>query len=209
MHDDSRTRRQPSRSFCRGLVVGATLGLVLGGAASALSLMGKQAWEGLSPAMRAGYMAGFTDCLRLAKVNDPDGWLARTYLVPPVTPIQWSAKVNELYEMKVYQDSPLYQMVMVAGRKLASETGYTETRGLDPRLEALWGVLQSHQAQEAEKADRAESADATATETDSAAIDQSGSEEADKSAPDAAKPDVASHTQAPTTPDGAGAKAQE
>ena len=137
-----RRRRQP---FVRGLAVGVTLGVLLGGAGAALSVMGKQAWEGLPAAMQMGYMAGFTDCLRLAEAKDPGGWIAENYIVPPVTPMQWSAKVSELYTDENLAQSPLNQVIILAGVRLSAETGFRERAGVDPRLEKFHETLLRYQ----------------------------------------------------------------
>jgi hypothetical protein len=138
--------------FVRGVAVGFLVGVLLASGGIALAAMGKAAWSRLDPLVRGGYVAGFTDCLRMAKANDPEGWLATNYILPPVKPIQWVAKVDELYEQKDLQNAPLHQVLLLAGHKLAEETGYREVKAGDPRLERLRAVLQGHRGKTAEAA---------------------------------------------------------
>jgi hypothetical protein len=82
----------------------------------------------------------------LAKAQEPDGYIATNYIVPPkAKPHMWRVKINEIYSKKENADRPMMQVMVIAGNELASATGYVELPGGDPRIDTLRQILGQRQ----------------------------------------------------------------
>ncbi len=134
--------KEHHRGFVRGIVIGLTVGLLLGGTGAAWATFAKKGWERFGQWFQEGYVAGFNDCVRLAKALDPQGYVATNYVVPPkAKPHMWRLKINELYAKKEHAERPMSQIMVIAGKDLAKATGYVEIQGGDPRMENLRKAL--------------------------------------------------------------------
>ncbi len=86
---------------------------------------------------KSGYMAGFIDCLRIAKAFDDRGYLATTFTLPPrVSGAHWVKVIDELYEDESSDERQLPQMIALAGDRLEKKFG-REIKSKSPGLGAL------------------------------------------------------------------------
>jgi hypothetical protein len=134
------------RGFFRGIAVGLTAGIILGGTGAAWAGFGKKGWERFGQWFQEGYVAGFNDCVRLSKALEPDGYVATNYILPPkAKPHMWRIKINEIYAKEENADRPMSQVMVMAGQDLAKQTGYVELKGGDPRVEGLRQAMEQRQ----------------------------------------------------------------
>jgi hypothetical protein len=141
-------------SFMTGLVTGLVAGLTVGLVTVAHSTTGKKAWERFGDMFQAGYVSGFQDCVRIAKAMDQEGYVARTFILPPGTkPTHFQAWVDAAYEEQKYAEKTVPQLLVLAGYKLEAKFG-PETPSGNPGLEGLRHAIERRReaAREAEQA---------------------------------------------------------
>lgn len=143
-----------NRSFVAGLVIGLTAGLTAGLVGVAQSATGKKAWDRFGDMFQGGYVAGFLDCVRLAKVTDFEGYIATNFVIPPGTkPTHFQAWIDKAYQDPKNAERTLPQMLVLAGYKLQGQFGPEPPVAANPSLEALRSVIESRRAAAREAAD--------------------------------------------------------
>ncbi len=112
------------KAFAKGLAVGLVVGLLMTVALSATASTGKKAWDRFGDMFKAGYVAGFLDCVRIAKGFNDKGYLATAYVLPPRTKgANWVWTIDRLYQDERYQNRQLPQIMVLAGEELAKKFG--------------------------------------------------------------------------------------
>jgi hypothetical protein len=132
MPRSNRPRRLPT------LAIGFALGVVVGSSGLAAAAFGRQGWERFGPMFKQGYVAGFLECVRIAKALDPFSYVATQFPAPPkAKPDVWMRKIDELYAMDEHKNRTLPQLLIIAGGKLEKDYGLGDVKPGDRRLEAL------------------------------------------------------------------------
>jgi len=146
--------RQDKRSFTAGVVVGLVAGLTVGVVTIAHSTTGKKAWDRFGDMFQAGYVGGFQDCVRIAKGMDQEGYVARTFVLPPNTrPTHYQAWITDAYKDPKNDEKTIPQLLVLAGYKLEATFG-PEVPSNNTGLDGLRGAVDAHRAaiREAEQA---------------------------------------------------------
>jgi hypothetical protein len=87
---------------------------------------------------KQGYVAGFIDCVRIAKALDPFSYIATQFPAPPkAKPLVWVRTIDELYAKDEHKNRTLAQILIIAGTKLQKDLGEEPFKPNDQRLEAL------------------------------------------------------------------------
>lgn len=116
--------RNRNGSFFSGLVIGVVAGLLSGAIGVAQSATGQKAWERFGAMFQAGYIAGFLDCVRLAKGMDSQGYVATNYILPRgAKPGDYQAWINEAYKNPEIADRTLPQMLILASHAMEAKFG--------------------------------------------------------------------------------------
>lgn len=116
--------RNRNGSFYSGLVIGVVAGLLTGAIGVAQSATGKKAWERFGEMFQAGYIAGFLDCVRLAKGMDSQGYVASNYVLPRAAkPTDYQLWINEEYKKPEAADRTLPQMLILASHAMEAKFG--------------------------------------------------------------------------------------
>ena len=132
--------------FIKGLVVGVVAGLVLGGVGLSAAAFGKKGWDRLGTIFdfKTGYVAGFNDCVRVAKASEPNGFMARTYILPTAATMRdWVAAVERAYATEKYATSPLSHVMVVVGKELKKTFGPEMSTPTPGALETLLRIDQN------------------------------------------------------------------
>jgi hypothetical protein len=105
-------------------VIGVVAGLLTGAIGVAQSATGKKAWERFGDMFQAGYVAGFLDCVRLAKGMDSQGYVATNYILPRAAkPTDYQIWINEEYKKPEAADRTLPQMLVLASHAMEAKFG--------------------------------------------------------------------------------------
>jgi hypothetical protein len=124
------------------LAVGFALGFVVGSAAIASAAFGRAGWQRFGLPFKEGYVAGFVDCVRIAKALDPFSYIATNFPAPPrAKAIVWVRTIDELYAKDEHKDRTLAQILIIAGAKLEENFGDDQLRPNDKRLDALRNAI--------------------------------------------------------------------
>ena len=143
--------RMPPEGFTRGMVLGVTLGLVVGSTGVAAAAFGKKGWERWGSMFQGGYVAGFVDCVRVAKAREGSSLIALSYMVPVnAKAVHWQSKVSELYAKKENHNRPMSQIMAMAGNELVGKLG-PDVQGSDG-LQRLRQFLEKRKKRLQEKA---------------------------------------------------------
>ncbi len=132
--------------FIKGLVVGVVAGLVLGGVGLSAAAFGKKGWDRLGTIFdfKSGYVAGFNDCVRVAKASEPYGFMAATYVLPTAATMRdWVAAVERAYATEKYATSPLSHVMVVVGKELEKTFGPETSTPTPGALETLLRIDQN------------------------------------------------------------------
>ena len=122
--------RNRNGSFFSGLVIGVVAGLLTGTIGAAQSATGKKAWERFGDMFQAGYIAGFLDCVRLAKGMDSHGYVATNYILPRgAKPGDYQLWINEEYKKPEAADRTLPQMLVLASHAMEAKFGPEQPLG--------------------------------------------------------------------------------
>jgi hypothetical protein len=136
-----------AKSFIVGLSVGVLAGLMAGFVGAAYSATGKKAWDRFGEMFQAGYVAGFLDCVRIAKAMDYEGYVATNFTIPPGTSgAHFQAWINEEYKDPSVAERTLPQMLVLAGYKLQAKFGPEPPLSGDASMEALRAVIEARRA---------------------------------------------------------------
>ena len=180
--------RNRNGAFVSGLAIGVTAGLLAGAIGVAHSATGKKAWDRFGDMFQAGYIAGFLDCVRLAKGMDQQGYIATNYVLPRAAkPSDYQAWINEEYKKNPESaDRTIPQMLILAGHKMAAKFGPEQPTGnvqmqhmrrvIDARRQTIIEAEQAKKDLDAAKAaDAAKAGEAAgAANTDAAPAAPSG-----------------------------------
>ncbi|HIF64178.1 MAG TPA: hypothetical protein EYG16_03915 [Deltaproteobacteria bacterium] len=142
------------RGLVLGLVLGLALGLTLGAAGGSLAGFSKKGWGRVGLEFKQGYMAGFVDALRVAKNQDPTGWMTKNYRVPKnAKAIHWVAEVDRLYNNPLNANREMAQIMVVAGRNMVNSKKFGPDIGSDANqaFKALQAFAAKKQMAEAAK----------------------------------------------------------
>lgn len=116
--------RNRNGSFFSGVAVGVVAGLLTGAIGVAHSATGKKAWERFGNMFQAGYLAGFIDCVRLAKGMDSRGYVATNYILPRGAKLaDYQAWINEEYKKPEAAERTLPQMLVLASHAMEAKFG--------------------------------------------------------------------------------------
>jgi hypothetical protein len=108
----------------RDFGAGALLGLALGTAGISAASFGYEGWNKFSQDFRSGYVTGFLSMANLARNLDPGGWVDSKYpMVPNAKPIEWAAKVDELYKDPENQHYSMNSILQQAAHELQKKYG--------------------------------------------------------------------------------------
>ncbi|MFQ5352981.1 MAG: hypothetical protein ACE5D3_07900 [Candidatus Binatia bacterium] len=133
--------RRRNTSFTKGIVVGLVVGIATTLTLSATAATGKKAWDRFGYMFKSGYVAGFLDCVRIAKGFNDQGYLAKTYTLPPGTSgLDWIKAINALYSDDDYSRRELPQILVVAGERLTKKFG-PELKPVTPNMGGLRAYL--------------------------------------------------------------------
>ena len=204
----------------RGVAMGFALGFLVGSAGVASAAFGRQGWDRFGLLFKQGYVAGFIDCVRIAKAIDPFSYIATNFPAPPrAKPIVWVRTIDDLYAKDEHKDRTLAQILIIAGAKLEKDFGDDQARPGDQRLEhlrqaidrqrkallqarktveAAQGEINANEAKQAEDANKAAADAQPGSAAPTNADDKAATEKSDDDHP-AVEPHV---EQAPPTPEG-------
>jgi hypothetical protein len=116
--------RNRNGSFYSGLVIGVAAGLMAGIIGVAHSATGKKAWDRFGGMFQAGYIAGFLDCVRLAKGTDPRGYIATNYILPSAARAgDYQRWIAEEYKKPESAARTLPQMLVLASHAMEAKFG--------------------------------------------------------------------------------------
>jgi len=116
--------RNRNGSFFSGVAIGVVAGLLTGAIGVAHSATGKKAWERFGNMFQAGYLAGFIDCVRLAKGMDSRGYVATNYILPRGAKLaDYQAWINEEYKKPETAERTLPQMLVLASHAMEAKFG--------------------------------------------------------------------------------------
>jgi len=132
-----------SNKFGSGLAIGVAIGLMLGGAGVATAAFGKKGWERFGPMFQQGYVAGFNDCVRIAKGLTPNGYVARNFtLVPKAKPTVWAKMISDLYAEEKHHNRAMSQIMVIAGQKIAARYNYEAPAPRDAGMDGLRKLME-------------------------------------------------------------------
>ena len=152
--------RNRNGSFVSGLVVGVTAGLLVGAIGVAHSATGKKAWDRFGKLFQAGYVAGFLDCVRLAKGMDSQGYVATNYILPTAArPGDYQRWITEEYKKPEAAERTLPQMLVLASHAMEAKFG-PETPTGSVQMQHMQRILDARRQAlvEKEKAEKAAAA---------------------------------------------------
>jgi len=94
------------------------------------SATGKKAWDRFGNMFQAGYIAGFLDCVRIAKGLDSQGYVATNYILPRgARPGDYQRWINEQYKNPDSAERTLPQMLVLAGHAMEAQFGPDQAIG--------------------------------------------------------------------------------
>jgi hypothetical protein len=106
------------------MVVGIVAGLMAGAIGVAHSATGKKAWDRFGDMFQAGYIAGFLDCVRLAKGMDSQGYIATNYVLPRAArPGDYQRWITEEYKKPEAAERTLPQLLVLASHAMEAKFG--------------------------------------------------------------------------------------
>ncbi len=128
------------RGLVVGIAVGVAVGLLIGSVGVAYSTMGKAGWDKQPVEFKLGYLAGFTDVVRMAKGTDPGGQIAQSYKIPQTAKlINWLYQVETMFEEEKHAPRNISQIIAFAGAAMEREFGgdVTTVSGMEQLAAAL------------------------------------------------------------------------
>ncbi len=132
--------RSASRGLVVGIVVGTAVGTLIGSVGVAYSTMGKAGWDKQSPEFKLGYLAGFTDVVRMAKGTDPGGQIAKAYKIPQTAKlVNWLYQVETMFKEEKHAPRNISQIIAFAGAAMAQDFGgdVTTVSGMEQLAAAM------------------------------------------------------------------------
>ncbi|MFQ5478247.1 MAG: hypothetical protein ACE5E4_06485 [Candidatus Binatia bacterium] len=180
-------RKSERKTWLQGAVVGLVAGLVLGAAGLSAAALGKKGWERFGPMFQQGYIAGFNDCVQLAKGMDSDGWVASNFIVPSrAKPMHWIDFIQEIYAKPENAGWPVSRAMMLAGARMLKDFGPAFQGGsmglegmrrlIENRHRAIMEAAKARALAKKSAADGAESKDAEPSEKTPGAGSSPGSD---------------------------------
>ncbi|RMD86138.1 MAG: hypothetical protein D6815_00460 [Candidatus Dadabacteria bacterium] len=144
--------RPNDHRFLTGFVAGALCATVLVLSQGALAAFVKKNWEKQDWRFQAGYISGFTDCVRVNRSMDPTGYIRKTYPLPKdTTPLMWLRGLKKFYAEKGNENRAIYQAISVVGNRLVAKKG--PLKDPDPRERARRILEQARGKKNAAKKD--------------------------------------------------------
>jgi len=124
-----------NRRFVAGFLAGVLFATVVILSHTALAAFMKKNWEKQGWKFQAGYVTGFTDCIRIVRGFDPTDYIRRTYPLPAnATPLEWLREINKFYRDEGNARRSIYQVISVVGGRLVAKHG--PLKDPDPRERA-------------------------------------------------------------------------
>ena len=124
-----------NRRFIAGFLAGVLFATVVILSHAALAAFMKKNWDKQGWKFQAGYVSGFTDCIRINRGYDPTDYIRRTYPLPAnTTPLEWLRGINKFYREKGNEERSIYQAIAVVGGRLVAKHG--PLKDPDPRERA-------------------------------------------------------------------------
>ena len=120
------------------LAVGLVAGFILGSASVSTATLGQKGWNRFGQLFKEGYVAGFVECVRVAKGLDPFSYVSTQFPAPSrAKPTVWVKTIDDLFAQEEHKNRTLPQLMIIAGTKLEPEYGDQKFQPGDQRLEAL------------------------------------------------------------------------
>jgi hypothetical protein len=137
----------------RDFGAGTVLGLVIGTSGLAAAAMNYETWLKLSQDYKVGYVAGFIQMANLARNLEPGGYIDTRYPFVMAKPIEFSAKIDELYKDPEYQGYSINSMMMSAAHELEKKYGkITPEERMRRRMQSQVAAIQKIREAQAKKA---------------------------------------------------------
>jgi len=160
-------------------------GLLAGALGVAHSATGKKAWDRFGKVFQSGYIAGFLDCVRLAKGMDSQGYVATNYKLPAAAKIgDYQRWIDEEYKKPESADRTIPQMLVLASHAMEAKFGPETPMGnvqmmhmqriLDARRRALIEEEKAAKAAQAAEGEKSPEAAGTAKTEDPPAAPSGG-----------------------------------
>jgi hypothetical protein len=133
------------RRTLRGFGAGLLIGILVGSAGIATAAFGLKGWNTFSSDFRLGYIAGFLEMANITRNLDPGGWVDLRYPYVEAEPLEWFAKVDELYktpENSDYSITTMMQLAAVELEKVKGKAPSPEERAAKRFLQQLEAVRQ-------------------------------------------------------------------
>jgi hypothetical protein len=181
--------RNRNGSFYSGLAIGVAAGLLAGALGVAHSATGKKAWERFGKVFQSGYIAGFLDCVRLAKGMDSQGYVATNYRIPAAAKIgDYQHWIDEEYKKPEAADRTVPQMLVLAGHAMEAKFG-PETQVGNVQMMHMRRIIDARrraliEKEKAEKADQAAKSEKSPEEEGAAKSETAPAAPSGGSAPD-------------------------
>jgi len=120
--------------------VGIAIGVLIGSSGIVYSAMGKSGWDNQTPQFKAGYLAAFTDVVRMAKRTEPSGLIATSYTIPSKAKlVNWLYQVESTFAEEKNAERNITQIIAFAGAAMAREFGgdVTTASGMEQLAQVL------------------------------------------------------------------------
>jgi hypothetical protein len=108
----------------KGLAAGLVLGFLIGSAGLVFSSMTLEGWGKQPTAFKLGYIAGYTDVVRMVKRSTPGHQVAQAYRIPSgAKPINWLYHIETIIKEGKKKPKDITQAIAFAGDAMGNDYG--------------------------------------------------------------------------------------